>query len=78
VPDGVQTLAKTWVDAHHHSGQLQCNVPFAGARIDMSDRRSRLANKKVARQTGEQKDAGIQADHGASGFKNPDAAGGRI
>jgi hypothetical protein len=33
----------------------------------MSDSRSRLANEKVARQTGEQNDASIQVDHGASG-----------
>jgi hypothetical protein len=35
----------------------------------MSDKKT--ANRKVARQTGEQMDAGVQADHGASGSREP-------
>jgi hypothetical protein len=43
--------------------------PIRGSWTDMSDKKT--ANRKVARQTGEQMDAGVQADHGASGSREP-------
>jgi hypothetical protein len=49
---GLQTLAKTWVDAHYHSHQWRCNVPFAGVGLTCRTRerligrsRGRLANR---------------------------------